>query len=234
MNIVWALVWFSVISFGLGIIIAFAGKKFAVKADEIAGETMGELADNFVRYRAQVMCSGTSDKARPKYEYTGIADCIFANSLAGGAKACSNACVGFGTCVKSCKFGAIIIIDGVAVVDCDKCTGCGLCVLSCPKKIIKLIPFDSAHWVGCASQDKAAVTKKNCDAGCIACKLCEKVCDSGAIKANDAAASIDYANCTACGKCSEVCPRNIIRSKKMHSDPEIDNAGNDVSDAPQI
>jgi electron transport complex protein RnfB len=186
-----------------------------VGGNEMCGaiaEIMGESALESVRYRAQVMCSGTNDFARHKYDYDGIKDCIAASRLAGGSKACPNGCLGLATCVKNCKFDAIKIINGVAAVDYEKCTACGACAAACPKMIIKLIPFGAAHWVGCMSSDRGAVTKKNCDVGCVACKLCEKHCPAGAIKINDFTASIDYGKCTNCNECEKHCPRRVIWS----------------------
>ena len=52
---------------------------------------------------------------------------------AGGPKACSYGCTGFGSCVKACQFDAIHVVDGVAVVDKEKCVACGKCVATCPK-----------------------------------------------------------------------------------------------------
>ncbi len=164
------------------------------------------------RYRAQVMCSGTHDLAKKKYIYEGISDCAAANKLAGGDKLCPNGCIGLGTCKAACKFDAIHIINGVAAVDYDKCRACGACVAACPKGIIRLIPYDTRHWVGCRSTDKGPVTKSYCDAGCIGCKMCEKKCPSGAIKVTDFVAEINYDLCTGCGECVAVCPRKIIWS----------------------
>ena len=175
-------------------------------------EIMGQQASHSIRYRAQVMCSGTNDFAKQKYEYEGIHDCIAAARLAGGSKACPNGCLGLGTCVKNCKFDAIKIINGIAAVDYEKCTACGACAAACPKMIIKLIPFDSTHWVGCMSVDKGAVTRKNCTIGCIACTLCVKKCAAEAIKISDFNATIDYEKCTNCGDCEKVCPRRVIWS----------------------
>ena len=180
---------------------------------EIA-EIMGEQALSSVRFRAQVMCSGTTDLAWDKYEYEGIHDCIGANRLAWGSKACPNGCLGLSTCVKNCKFDAIKIEKGVAAVDYEKCTACGACASACPKRIIKLIPFNATHWVGCMSDDKGAVTRKNCTIGCIACKICEKKCPDGAIKISDFNATIDYEKCTHCGICVDACPRRVIWSDK--------------------
>ncbi|MCL2096186.1 MAG: RnfABCDGE type electron transport complex subunit B [Oscillospiraceae bacterium] len=178
---------------------------------EIA-EIMGEQPLSSVRYRAQVMCSGTNSLAGEKYKYDGIHDCIGANRLAGGSKACPNGCLGLSTCAKNCKFDAIQIINGVAAVDYDKCTACGACVAACPKMIIKIIPFDSSHWVGCMSVEKGALTRKHCDIGCIACRQCEKKCPEGAIKINDFCAAVDYGKCTDCGRCVEACSRRVIWS----------------------
>ena len=167
-----------------------------------------------VRYRAQVMCSGTHELAKKKYIYAGVSDCNAANKLAGGDKLCPNGCIGLGSCAKACNFGAITIEDGVASVDYAKCTACGMCVEACPKKIIRLIPFEAKHWVGCMSADKGAVTKNYCDVGCIGCRLCEKSCQAGAIKVNGSIAEINYDLCTGCDACVEKCPRKIIWSNK--------------------
>ncbi|GHU34773.1 electron transport complex protein RnfB [Clostridia bacterium] len=190
---------------------------------------MGVEATGDVRYRAQVMCSGTNDLARRKYDYAGITDCVSASRLAGGSKACPNGCLGLGTCKSNCKFDAIKVINGVAAVDYEKCKACGACVASCPKRIIKLIPYGATHWVGCVSSDKGAVTRKNCDVGCIACRMCEKKCPAGAIKINDFMASIDYSLCTGCGLCEKTCPRRVIWSNVSQKDEGIVREADDVA-----
>lgn len=193
---------------------AAGGSASASKIAEIMGQ---KITEKPVRMRAQVMCSGTGSLAKRKYIYAGALDCIAAAKLGGGDRVCPNGCTGLGTCVRSCKFDAISIVDGVAVVDYKKCEGCGACVNACPKNIIKLIPFDSAHWVGCMSVDKGALTRKYCDAGCIACRLCEKACPENAITVTDFKASIDYTKCIDCGACVEKCPRHIIWSASVQS-----------------
>ncbi len=176
------------------------------------GEIMGEKAGEVVRLRAQVMCSGTTECTKKKYVYEGTHDCIAAAALDGGAKTCPNGCLGLGTCVSVCPFGAIVVKDGVAYVDYHKCTGCGRCATACPKHIIRLIPYEADYWVGCMSVDNGKVTRSYCDMGCISCRLCEKQCAVGAIHVNDFVASIDYETCIECGKCADACPRKIIWS----------------------
>lgn len=179
-------------------------------------EIMGVDPEKTVRMRAQVMCTGTFDKARAKYVYEGPRDCAAAAKLGGGNKACLNGCIGFGTCVSKCNFGAISVIDGVAQIDYAKCMGCGTCVAACPKHIIKLIPYDAAYWVGCMSVDNGRTTMRNCDAGCIGCRICEKNCKTGAITIHDGVAAIDYGKCVGCGVCVINCPRKIIHTGNLH------------------
>ena len=185
-------------------------------------EIMGVEAEKTVRMRAQVMCSGTFDRAKSKYIYEGPRDCAAVVKLGGGNKLCLNGCIGYGTCVSKCNFDAIKVVDGVAHIDYDKCMGCGACVSACPKQIIKLIPYHSAYWVGCMSVDNGKITMKNCEVGCIGCKLCEKNCEEGAIKIENFVASIDYDKCTGCGVCVTKCPRHIIRTGNIvHHEKKI-------------
>lgn len=186
----------------------------AEAASKIA-QIMGVDAGAQVRMRAQVMCSGTGEYAKKKYIYEGIDDCVAASKIGGGDKMCKNGCIGLGTCVRACPFDAIVVEDGVAAVDYSKCKGCGICVSACPKGIIKLIPFDAKHWVGCMSVDDGKNTRKVCDVGCISCKLCQKNCPAGAINVDNFVASIDYDKCTGCDICTDKCPRRIIWSGEV-------------------
>ncbi len=185
------------------------------EAAEKIAEIMGTEAKTSVRKRAYVACLGKECNARKKYVYEGESDCIAAMRVGGGDKSCPFACIGLGTCVSACKFGAVSLKDGIAHIDFAKCVGCGACAKVCPKNVIEIIPFEANYTVKCSSKDKGNVTRTHCDVGCIGCKLCEKACDSGAITVTDNLAHIDYEKCTDCGACAEKCPRKIIK-KGIH------------------
>lgn len=174
---------------------------------------MGVTVEDTERMVAKVLCHGTKDKAKEKYEYYGIDDCVAASKLGGGPKSCPYGCTGLGTCVKVCQFGAIKIENGIAVIDPEKCTACGKCVKACPKNIIELIPASQETWVRCKSKDKGGEVKNYCDVGCIGCKICEKTCKFDAVHVVDNIAIIDYSKCVNCSQCVVKCPKKIIRGK---------------------
>ena len=122
---------------------------------------MGVEAGSSEKKVAFVKCKGTCDKTKVQYEYHGIEDCAKASVVpGGGAKACSYGCTGFGTCVKACKFDAIHVVDGVAVVDKEKCVACGACVAACPKHLIDLVPYKAKHLVQCSSHDRDRLSRQ--------------------------------------------------------------------------
>lgn len=182
-------------------------------AQQIGG-IMGKAVGAGTKKVARVLCGGDCDKSKEKYEYYGVLDCNAANKLAGGPKACSSGCLGFGTCVNACKFDAIHIVDGIAVVDEEKCTACGMCKKVCPKGIIELMPKDKTVFVACKNHQPGKNVNAVCAAGCIACKICEKNCPFEAITINDNLAEIDYEKCKSCGICVNKCPKQVIINKR--------------------
>ncbi len=181
----------------------------ASTAEELS-KIMGIEATETARQVAYVKCQGTCRVAREKYIYEGVTDCQNAAFLQGkGSKGCEYGCLGLGSCVKACAFDAIDIVDGVAVIN-DNCVACEQCVVSCPKGLIEMVPDASKVRVSCNSNDKGKPVKVNCEVGCIACRMCVKVCEFDAIHVENNLASIDYDKCTQCGACVEKCPTNAI------------------------
>jgi len=46
-------------------------------------------------------------------------------------------CTGCGTCVEYCKENAIIVKNGISILDPAKCVQCGVCIQSCPFDLLK-------------------------------------------------------------------------------------------------
>ena len=175
------------------------------------GEIMGVTADAGEKKVANVICKGTCSVAKDKYIYEGMLDCKAANALNGGAKSCKYGCLGLGTCVSACKFDAIHVIDGVAVVDEEKCVLCGKCIEVCPKGVIEIKPIKNEVVVECNSKDFGKSVKDKCSVGCIGCGICEKSCPFGAITIENKLAKIDYDKCVQCMICVEKCPTKAIK-----------------------
>jgi RnfABCDGE-type electron transport complex B subunit len=184
------------------------GQEVSDRLREILGlEGGGEQ----VPRRARVFCSGGDRETVKDKRYTGVPTCESAN-LVGGEKACLYSCLGYGDCAEACPFEAIHMSENrLPVIDLGKCTGCGVCVEACPRNIIHLTEPDEAVHVYCSSRDKGPATKKVCSAGCIACKLCEKEDDTGAVTVVGNLAGIDYAVSKAPVKATRRCPTKVIR-----------------------
>ncbi len=112
-----------------------AGEDVAMAIAQIMGVSVSEKEPEF----AGSGCFYGNDDADMEYRYLGVTDCRAAVLLFGGMKVCRIGCLGLGTCVKACMFGALSIgSDGLPKVDQEKCTGCGACERVCPKNIIRL------------------------------------------------------------------------------------------------
>ena len=182
-------------------------------------EIMGVEAGSSEKMVAHVNCCG-GEQAVKKYQYDGLKTCDAANKVAGTPMACPSACLGYGSCVAACKFDAIHVIDGKAVVDMDKCVACGACAAACPKHLIEMVPAKQKVFISCSNTQKGADTRNACQIGCIGCTLCAKKCPKEAITITNFLAKIDYSKCVNCGLCATVCPKKLISNTNPEQLPE--------------
>jgi Na+-translocating ferredoxin:NAD+ oxidoreductase RNF subunit RnfB len=171
-------------------------------------EITGKNAAAAEKRVASIRCAGSHTNSVRVYKYKGIQGCVSANMFQGGNKACKYGCLGFGTCVKSCPFGAMRMSpEGLPVVNAEKCTGCGKCQTMCPRGVISLIPPEAKVRVNCSSHDKGSLSRQYCKVSCIGCKLCEKSCPHGAVKVENNLAVVNKALCI------EVCESPVCYAK---------------------
>jgi Na+-translocating ferredoxin:NAD+ oxidoreductase RNF subunit RnfB len=167
---------------------------------------------------AVVRCNGSCEKRARTNTYDGTSRCAVASALYGGETACSYGCLGWGDCVSACLFNAIRINPETLLPEVDEtqCTACGACVKACPKQLIELrrkAPSSATRrrvYVACMNKDKGGVARKACNAACIGCSKCLKICESEAIVIAANLAYIDDSKCTLCGRCVSECPTTAI------------------------
>ncbi len=159
---------------------------------------------------AVVKCNGGIN-AKDKFDYVGNEGCKALSSMTGGKKVCPSACLGSGSCVEICPFGAVKIKDGVSVIDKALCEACGLCVKNCSKQVIEFIPISAKVYVACSSKCKGKEVMNACSVGCIGCGLCAKNCPENAITVQNNLPIIDYSKCSGCYTCVSKCPRKTIK-----------------------
>ena len=198
---------------------------------------MGVEAGEVTRKVALVRCSGekTVDAdgnvtgAKVKANYEGFHDCVAASKVGGnGPLSCKYGCLGYGTCVKACKYDAIRVVNGIARVNEDRCVGCMACAAACPRGLIVPVEPNRNVVIACNSMAKGAVTTRGCTVGCIGCGLCKKICPKDAITVTNNLAVIDYSKCDNCGLCATVCPKRLIKDSNVENlrDPIVHSMNN--------
>ena len=146
-------------------------------------------------------------------KYDGIPSCTAANALA-NVQACKWGCLGFGDCVKACKFNALHVVDGLSTVDYEKCTGCTACAKACPRNLIEMVPFSQENMmtVACRSKENGKTTKAACKVGCIGCGICAKQ-DSELFTVENNLSRMDYVKYQPSEKTQaamDKCPTGVI------------------------
>ncbi|MBU4077074.1 MAG: Fe-S cluster domain-containing protein [Euryarchaeota archaeon] len=146
-----------------------------------------------------------------KIDYMGIDDCRAVMMISDGEKGCIYGCIGRGTCVRACPFGAITIGDDrLPQINKKMCKSCSICIEECPSEILVMAPDSKPVHVLCRSHDKGKFVKSVCEFGCIGCRICVKNCPQKAITVTDFLAEIDQEKCNNCGLCMKNCPQKSI------------------------
>lgn len=143
-----------------------------------------EVEESWPR-RPVLHCGATTAQRHLRTPYVGEPTCAAAN-LVSGIQGCVYGCLGFGDCVQVCEYGALSVVDGLAVIDYLKCVGCGACERICPRHLFTIIPFKSEQVlaVKCSNEDLGKDVQAVCDVGCIGCQACVRACDLFEMEAN--------------------------------------------------
>ncbi len=203
------------------------GPRAASALSEILGVEMSKVEAKL----AVIHCKGGKAEASVRSVYDGLSDCHSATMIGNGDRTCQDGCLGLGTCVRACPFGAIsITVNGVAAVSPDLCTGCGNCIKSCPRGLIELIPGIHKIFVACGNHDYGAHVKKYCSVGCTACGLCVKASLSGAVEIENNLPRLDYefgdTFVTAAHKCPSNCFVDLVKARpKVNIDTKCTGCG---------
>ena len=157
--------------------------------------------------KPSIQCSGcAAGKARLKI----YATCEDAVKAGFAADECAYGCVGAGSCVAACTFGALVIENGNVRVLEDKCNGCGACANACPQKLVRMVPGEASNFVPCSNHDEEGRALHLCGYSCIGCGDCAEACPEEAITIVDNLAVIDYEKCVGCAACTVSCRKKII------------------------
>ncbi len=183
---------------------------------------LGIEAGEAFKQTAVVLCGGDKEQVVRAESYIGVADCVSASLVAGGPKGCAYGCLGMGSCARKCPFGAIEMVNGLALIHRELCVGCGSCVEVCPRSIIRLVPAVSEVHIYCSSPQKAPAKREVCRVSCIGCRKCVKVSPEK-FQLDGFRVTVDYTHSplpTAEDVIAAACPTGALLSSREHLEQE--------------
>lgn len=185
-DVVVPLVLMAVLGGGLGLVLAYASKRFFVAVDPRVEEVQGALPGVNCGACGYAGCAGYADAI--------VAKGVAPNLCAPGGNSCAAAIakiMGMTVDAKEPNF-AVIRCDGNGVRPRFYYSGVQTCKAA------------SVMGLGGAFQD--------CPYGCLGMGSCVEACPFGALSLNENnVAVVNEAVCSGCGKCVEACPRKLIR-----------------------
>jgi Na+-translocating ferredoxin:NAD+ oxidoreductase RNF subunit RnfB len=168
-----------------GLLLGYAGKKFAVEVDERLNEVRNLLPG--------ANCSGC-----------GYPSCdAFAAALNSGKADVTSCAVN-----KAENRKLLSALLGTEDVEIEPSSANVICqgeLRNCPPRL------SYEGLTTCAAAHKFVPGLKGCEQACLGLGDCVRVCAFGAIVIEDNIAKIDPKKCTACGTCVKACPRSVIR-----------------------
>jgi ferredoxin len=185
------------------------GRETAEKLSAILG-----LEAQVIPVVAVLACQGSRAFSPEKGSYSGLKTCMGAKLATGGTKLCAWGCIGFGDCIRACKFGALSMSPrGVPWVDHRKCVGCKMCSVECPQFLIRIIPREEQGAMPVCSNRNPIRTlvARYCKSGCIKCELCVKNCPQQCITMQNGIPAVDNRRCVSCGVCVNKCPTKVLK-----------------------
>ncbi len=180
--------------------------------DAIAGVLNLQISGGGAPMRPIVHCRAHQQDKLYHGDYSGIPSCTSANAQP-DVQACHFGCLGFGDCVRACKFDALHIVEGLSTVDYHNCTGCGACARTCPRYLIEMVPFaqENMMTVACSSRENGKNTRAFCKCGCIGCGICAKQSELFTVADNLATMNYkEFAPSEATQKAMDKCPTGVI------------------------
>ncbi|MDD3885768.1 MAG: RnfABCDGE type electron transport complex subunit B [Victivallaceae bacterium] len=191
-------------------------------AEQVAAiaRALGIDAGQSFPMKAVVRCGGDTRQSTRLATYNGVIDCAAASLVAGGPKGCAYGCLGMGSCAHVCPFGAIEIVNNLAIIHAEICVGCGKCVTACPRGVIKLVPADATVHVYCNSPQKGVAKKQVCKVGCIGCRKCERALPDK-FKVTGFLAEVNYSSAPTAEEAGAVgCPAGCLLEEQRHLEIE--------------